>query len=145
MRLSRALAAPRSGGAEALAKITREGRLSPQLPFSHSPCTTGSSVCLHLIYSCVQGYLGTRSAPRACLCVFITTQLCVDSPPYRSHLHHFTYPPGAPGLLPDLTSEAAAVIDCDGNLALPAKGTRPTSHGPGRPDLPGKALRRAEL
>lgn len=95
-----------AGRTEALAKITQGGRPSPQLPFSHSPCTTGPSVCLHLIYSCVQSYLGTRSVPRAGLCVFITTQLCVDSPPYRSHLHHFTHPPGARGLLPDLTSGA---------------------------------------
>ena len=63
-------------------------------------------VCLHLVYSCVQSYLGARSAPRAGLCIFITTQLCVDSPTYRSHLHHLTRPRGAWGLLPDLTSGA---------------------------------------
>lgn len=95
-----------AGRTEALAKITQGGRPSPQLPCSRRACTAGPPVCLHLIYSCVQSYLGTRSAPRAGLCVFITTQLCVDSPPYRSHLHHFTHPPGARGLLPDLTSGA---------------------------------------
>lgn len=98
----------RPGSAEERKHLLRspEEVASPQLPSSRGPCTTGPSECLHLIYSCVQGSVGTRSAPRAGLCVFITTRRCVDSPPYRSHLHHFTHPPGARGLLPDLTSGA---------------------------------------
>lgn len=67
-------------------------------------------VCLHLVYSCVQSYLGAHSTPRAGLCTFITTQPFVDSPTYRSHLHHLTRPRGACGLLPDLTSGGWAAM-----------------------------------
>lgn len=73
-------------------------------------CRRSGPVCLHLVYSCVQSYLGTHSTPRAGLCTFITTQPCVDSPTYRSHLHHLTRPHGAWGLLPDLTSGGWAAM-----------------------------------